>query len=86
MAATNCYEVGGSVIPYAAEFGFISDAFPIRRSLSAFGETTYSFNDDARLITGIRFTRDNFATDVSNFFGFQTFNLDETDNENTSSG
>ena len=83
LAAPNCYEVGGSVIPYAAEFGFISDAFPVRRSLSAFGETTYSFNDDARLITGLRFTRDNFATDVSNFFGFQTFDLDETDNENT---
>ncbi len=83
LPAPNCYEVGGSVIPYDAEFGFVSDAFPVRRSLSAFGETTYSFNDDARLITGLRFTRDNFATDVSNFFGFQIFDLDETANENT---
>ena len=80
---TTCFVVGGSTSPYNAEFGFVSDAFPVRRSLSAYGQTTYSFNDDLRLITGIRFSRENFATNVSNFFGFEPFNEDETANENT---
>mgnify|MGYP003313778663 CR=1 FL=1 len=71
--------------PYATttEFGFITDAFPERRSLSIFGQTTYSFDDDLRLISGFRYTRDNFLTDVSNFFGVpgNVFTLDERDNE-----
>ena len=40
---TTCFVVGGSTSPYAAEFGFVSDAFPVRRSLSAYGQTTYKF-------------------------------------------
>ena len=51
----------------AAELGFVTDAFPERRSLSIFGQTTYSFDNDLRLISGFRYTRDNFLTDVSNF-------------------
>ncbi len=68
----------------AAELGFVTDAFPERRSLSIFGQTTYSFNDDLRLISGFRYTRDNFLTDVTNFFGgipWEIFNEDETDEE-----
>jgi len=65
----------------AAELGFVTDAFPERRSLSIFGQTTYSFDDDLRLISGFRYTRDNFLTDVSNFFGIQLFVEDDTDEE-----
>jgi len=66
-----------------AELGFVTDAFPERRSLSIFGQTTYSFDDDVRLISGFRYTRDNFLTDVSNFFGISSelYNEDETDEE-----
>ena len=73
----------GKTNPYAAstEFGFITDAFPERRSLSIFGQTTYSFDDDLRLISGFRYTRDNFLTDVSNFFGVELYNEDDTDEE-----
>ena len=71
----------GKTNPYATstEFGFITDAFPERRSLSIFGQTTYSFDDDLRLISGFRYTRDNFLTDVSNFFGVELYQEDDTD-------
>ena len=65
----------------AAELGFVTDAFPERRSLSIFGQTTYSFDDDLRLISGFRYTRDNFLTDVSNFFGIELYQEDDTDEE-----
>ena len=65
----------------AAELGFVTDAFPERRSLSIFGQTTYSFADDLRLISGFRYTRDNFLTDVSNFFGIELYQEDDTDEE-----
>ena len=73
----------GKTNPYATstEFGFITDAFPERRSLSIFGQTTYSFDDDLRLISGFRYTRDNFLTDVSNFFGVELYQEDDTDEE-----
>ena len=65
----------------AAELGFVTDAFPERRSLSIFGQTTYSFDNDLRLISGFRYTRDNFLTDVSNFFGIELYQEDDTDEE-----
>ena len=65
----------------AAELGFVTDAFPERRSLSIFGQTTYIFDNDLRLISGFRYTRDNFLTDVSNFFGIELYQEDDTDEE-----
>ena len=76
-SATLGYGAYGS----AAELGFVTDAFPERRSLSIFGQTTYSFDDDFRLISGFRYTRDNFLTDVSNFFGIELYQEDDTDEE-----
>ncbi len=70
----------------AAELGFVTDAFPERRSLSIFGQTTYSFDDDLRLISGFRYTRDNFLTDVSNFFGIPTELYQEDDTDEETSG
>ena len=90
LPAPNCYQVGTiipfdaasfPVSPYVAEFGFVSDAFPERNSVSIFGQTTYSFSDDLRLISGFRWTEDNFKTSVSNFFGFDPSSLDVTANE-----
>ena len=73
--------IGFGAYGNAAELGFVTDAFPERRSLSIFGQTTYSFDNDLRLISGFRYTRDNFLTDVSNFFGIELYQEDDTDEE-----
>jgi iron complex outermembrane receptor protein len=73
-ATATCYEVGGgaSTNNDPSEFGFVTDAFPSRESLSFYGQTTYNFSDDLRLVSGLRYTDDAFATSVGNFFAFQT--------------
>ena len=55
-------------IPGGAEWGFMSDAYPTRESYSLYGQTTYSFSDQFRLITGLRYTEDDVASCVKNFF------------------
>ncbi len=67
-----CFVVGGEVPTFQAELGFVTDAFPSRESLSFYGQTTYNFSDDLRLVSGLRYTDDAFATEVGNFFAFQT--------------
>ncbi len=87
QATPNCFVVGDSipfpVSPFVAEFGFVTDAFPSRESKSLYGQTTYSINDDLRLISGFRWTEDIFETDVSNFYGYQPFSADGTTEEVT---
>ena len=56
------------------EFDFVTDAFPSRESFSIYGETTYSYSDDMRLISGLRYTEDTFKTDVANFYNIDIFN------------
>ncbi len=58
----------------AGEFDFVTDSFPSRESFSIYGETTYSFSDEMRLISGLRYTEDTFKTDVSNFYNIDIFN------------
>ena len=67
-----CFVVGGEVPTFQAELGFVTDAFPSRESLSFYGQTTYNFSDDLRLVSGLRYTDDAFATAVGNFFAFET--------------
>ena len=55
-------------ISIPGEWGFISDAVPTRESHSFYGQTTYSFADNLRLITGLRYTEDTVESHVSNFF------------------
>jgi iron complex outermembrane receptor protein len=62
---------------FGAEVGFISDAFPSRKSFSLYGQTTLSISEDLRLITGLRYTEDKVTSDVSNFLGAETFTIDE---------
>ena len=73
-ATATCYEVGGGAPTFnnPTELGFVTDAFPSRESLSFYGQTTYNFSDDLRLVSGLRYTDDAFATSVGNFFAFQT--------------
>ena len=67
---------------YDAELGFVSEAYPTRESQSIYGQATVNLNESTRVIWGLRYTEDEFASDVTNFFGLQTFSpsddLDET--------
>jgi len=65
------------------EFDFVTDAFPSRESFSIYGETTYSYSDDMRLISGLRYTEDTFKTDVANFYNIDIFNEKGTADEIT---
>ena len=65
------------------EFDFVTDAFPSRESFSIYGETTYSYSDDMRLISGLRYTEDTFKTDVANFYNVDIFNEKGTADEIT---
>ena len=76
-----CFVVGGSVPTYLAELGFVTDAFPSRESLSVYGQTTYSYSDNLRLVSGLRYTEDSFATRVGNFFAFETNGFVYTEDE-----
>ena len=69
----------------SADVDFFSDAFPYRESLSVFAQTTYSFSDIFRLVSGLRYSEDTFGTDVANFFNAgQQFQLEGTTDEVTS--
>jgi iron complex outermembrane receptor protein len=53
---------------FGGDRGFISDSKPERESLSFYGQTTYPISDTVRLITGLRYTKDEVESTVSNFF------------------
>ena len=73
----SCYEhdygIPGRFAVYDAEYDFVTDAFPNRESYSIYAQTTYSFNDDFRLVSGIRYSEDTFTTNVSNFYNVDVF-------------
>ena len=66
-AALDVFSVG--------EFDFVTDAYPSRKSYSFYGQTTYSLSDTTRLISGFRYSKDTFKTDVANFFNIDIFDL-----------
>ena len=72
-----CYEhdygIPGRFDVYSAEFDFVTDAFPSRESKSVYIQTTYSFSDTFRLISGLRYSDDTFKTNVANFFNADVF-------------
>ena len=67
---------------FDAELGFVSEAYPSRESQSLYGQATVNVNEENRIVFGIRYTEDEFASDVTNFFGLQKYliqdDLDET--------
>ena len=73
----SCYEhdygIPGRFAVFDAEYDFVTDAFPNRESYSIYAQTTYSFNDDFRLVSGIRYSEDTFTTNVSNFYNVDVF-------------
>ena len=87
-SASYCYThdfgIPGRFDVFAAEFDFVTDAYPSRESYSVYGQTSYSFSDTFRLISGIRYSEDTFETDVTNFFNVDPFQAKGTGDEITS--
>ncbi len=81
ICATNPFE-GICFAAYDAELGFVSEAYPTRESQSIYGQATVNIDEANRLIFGLRYTEDEFSSDVTNFFGLQKYliqdELDET--------
>ena len=75
-----CFNIGED--PFAADFDFVTDAFPVRESFSIYGQTTYAISDVSRLISGIRYTEDEVTTCNANFF-FGCDNLTTSSDEIT---
>ena len=67
----------------AADVDFFTDAFPYRESLSVYAQTTYSFSDTFRLVSGLRYSEDTFGTNVTNFLNTETFVAEGTTDEVT---
>lgn len=82
ICATNPFE-GICFAAYDAELGFVSEAYPTRESFSVYGQATYNIKDNMRYIFGIRYTEDSFSSDVTNFFGLQTYLIEDEVDEKT---
>jgi iron complex outermembrane receptor protein len=82
ICATNPFE-GICFAAYDAELGFVSEAYPSRESLSVYGQATYNAQDNMRYIFGMRYTEDSFSSDVTNFFGLQTYLIEDEVDEKT---
>jgi len=81
VCASNPF-AGPCFAAYDAELGFVSEAYPTRESQSLYGQATVNINDMNRIVFGLRYTEDEFSSDVTNFFGLQKYliqdELDET--------
>tara|TARA_B100001175_G_scaffold317935_1_gene337830 strand:- start:3665 stop:5989 length:2325 start_codon:yes stop_codon:yes gene_type:complete len=66
-----------------ADVDFFTDAFPYRESISVYAQTTYSFSDTFRVVSGLRYSEDTFGTDVSNFINTESFQEEGTTDEIT---
>ena len=78
-----CFTVGGSAPWFLFEFDFVSDAFPKRESFSVYGETTYSFTDQFRIVSGLRYSDDEVESCVKNFFSSVCDNLSGSSDKTT---
>ena len=81
ICSTNPF-AGVCFAAFGAELGFVSDAYPTRESQSVYGQATININDSVRVISGFRYTEDTFSSDVTNFFGLNSY-LIEDDLEKT---
>jgi len=52
-----------------ADAGFISNSKPERESTSVYGQGTWALSDTSRLIGGLRYTKDEVYSAVTNFYG-----------------
>ena len=68
---------------FDAELGFVSEAYPTRESQSLYGQATVNINEANRVVFGIRYTEDEFSSDVTNFFGLQKYLIEDELDETT---
>ncbi len=78
-----CFDVNGPDPWFFFEFDFVTDAFPTRESFSVYAQTTYSFSDQLRLISGLRYIDDEAESCVKNFFTSVCDNLSSSSDETT---
>ena len=69
------------IASYGGDVGFISDSKPERDSTSIYGQGTWNFNDEWRLVFGMRYTEDEVYSEVTNFYGREGTDIIETSSE-----
>ena len=67
------------VYSYSGDFGFITNSTPARDSLSFYGQGTWNHNDSLRTVFGLRHTKDEVYSEVTNFYGRSGTDILETD-------
>ena len=50
--------------------------FQAESHILLYAQTTYSFTEDFRLVSGIRYSEDTFSTNVANFYNVDVFEAD----------
>ncbi len=68
---------------FGGDFDFVTDAYPTRESYSLYAQTTYSLSDVTRIVSGLRYSNDEFVSNGSNFFNYEPFTIDGDANEIT---
>ena len=77
------YSFPGAFAVFGADFDFVTDAKPTRESYSVYGQATLNIREDFRFVSGLRYSEDTFATNVTNFFSVETFEEKGTSDETT---
>ena len=67
------------VYGYSGDFGFITNSTPERDSTSFYGQGTWNHSDSLRTVFGLRHTKDEVYSAVTNFYGRSGTDILETD-------
>ena len=67
------------VYGYSGDFGFITNSTPERDSTSFYGQGTWNHSDSLRTVFGLRHTKDEVYSAVTNFYGRSWTDILETD-------
>jgi len=67
------------VYSYSGDFGFITNSTPERDSTSFYGQGTWNHSDSLRTVFGLRHTKDEVYSAVTNFYGRSGTDILETD-------
>ncbi len=66
------------IYAYSGDVGFITDSKPERDSTSLYGQGTWNHSDALRTVFGLRYTRDEVYSAVTNFYGRSGTDILET--------
>ena len=67
------------VYSYSGDFGFITNSKPERDSTSFYGQGTWNHSESLRTVFGLRYTKDEVNSAVTNFYGRSGTDILETD-------